>query len=133
MNKRLQLALIAEHKVAMDLMDRGYRVAWPAGHGQPFDLILIRPHDASLERIQVKHARSNGSVVKVKCHSSSEWVYYSYTPEMVEWIAAWDETTDTCYYVPIDEAGKSTVTLRLNETRNGQKARIRWAKDYTEI
>jgi hypothetical protein len=132
MNEQLQLAVTAEMKVATDLIERGLGIAWPSGHGHPFDLILIRP-DASLERVQVKHARSDGRTLLVKCHSSSEWVYYSYDPEMVDWIAAWDETTDTCYYLPIEEATKSYATLRLDETQNGQKVGIRWAKDYTEI
>jgi hypothetical protein len=133
MNKRLQLAVTAEQKVAADLVSRGLGIAWPLGHSHPFDLILIRPHDASLERIQVKSARSDGRTLLVKCHSSSEWVYYSYGPEMVDWIAVWDETTDTCYYLPIEEATKSYATLRLVEPRNGQKIGIRWARDYTEI
>jgi hypothetical protein len=132
MNKRLQLGMTAELKVAADLSARGFGIAWPSGHGLPFDLILIRPNGA-LERVQIKSARSDGRKLLVKCHSSSEWAYYSYGPDMVDWIAVWDETADSCYYLPIDEAGKSYVTLRLDHPRNGQKVGIRWAQDYTEI
>lgn len=132
MNARLQLATAAEHKVAADLATRGLGVAWPTGHGHPFDLILIRPN-AALERIQVKHSRSDGRTLKVKCASTSDWVQYSYRPEMVEWIAVWDETSDRCYYLPIGEANERQVNLRLVDTRNGQRVGIRWTRDYTEI
>jgi hypothetical protein len=54
-------------------------------------------------------------------------------PEMVEWIAVWDETTDACYFLPIEEANTRQVTLRFTATRNGQKAGVRWAQDYTSI
>ena len=129
---RLQLGNTAEHKVAADLAVRGLGVAWPTSHGHPFDLILIRP-SSSLERVQVKHTRSDGSALKVRCDSRSEWVQYSYDPKMVDWIAVWDESTDCCYYLPIREANAHEVTLRLAEPLNGQRSGIRWAADYTDI
>ena len=132
MNTRLQLAATAEHKVAADLSARGLGVAWPTGHGHPFDLILVR-QDSSLERVQVKHTRSNGRILKIRCDSRSEWVQYSYRPGMVEWIAVWDETTDACFYLPIQEANDHEVTLRLAEPLNRQQLGIRWAADYRSI
>jgi hypothetical protein len=51
---------LAELTVAVDLLRRGHKVAIPYGEDCDFDLVLIR--DNRLERVQVKHARSDGAV-----------------------------------------------------------------------
>ena len=35
------------------------------------------------------------------------------------------------YIVPVDECGSTQLVLRLAETRNGQRKRVRYAADYT--
>jgi hypothetical protein len=55
---------LAELKVAVDLVQRGYRVAIPFGEDSDFDLILIR--DGQLERVQVKYACSDGAVIQAQ-------------------------------------------------------------------
>ena len=56
-----------------------------------------------------------------------------YTAKMVDWIAAYDCTTERCYYLPSRElgAGRALLTLRLQPARNGQRIGIRDADDYT--
>lgn len=132
MNSKLIRAVAAEHKVAADLAARGLGVAWPTGHGHPFDLILIRD-EGTLERVQVKYTQSDGDTIKVKCASTSAWVQYSYTNEIVEWIAVWDETTDRCYYLPAEQANGRQVTLRLTAPQNRQVKGIRWARDFLAV
>jgi PD-(D/E)XK endonuclease len=53
---------LAELKVAGHLRARGYRIAFPYGEDCDYHLILCRPN-GRLERVQVKHARSNGCVL----------------------------------------------------------------------
>jgi PD-(D/E)XK endonuclease len=60
---------LAELKVATDLLERGYKIAIPYGEDWDFDLIIER-HGA-LERVQVKHAKSNGEFIPVRCRSQS--------------------------------------------------------------
>lgn len=132
MNTRLLRGSQAEHRVAFDLVRRGYGVAWPSSPGHPFDLVLIRP-DHRLERVQVKCACSDGEVVAVKCASTSDWVQYSYSSDMVDWIAVWDETTDACYYLRADDAARREVRLRLTPPKNGQVEKVRWAADHRSI
>ena len=60
---------LAELKVAADLLSRGHRIAFPFGDDWDYDLILCR--GARLERVQVKHTRSNGRTMEVKCRSHS--------------------------------------------------------------
>jgi hypothetical protein len=60
---------LAELMVATDLLRRGHKIAILYGEDCDFDLVLIRGD--RLERVQVKHARSDGSVINVRCHSHS--------------------------------------------------------------
>ena len=60
---------LAEMMVAADILRRGHKIAFPFGEDWDYDLIVCR-HGA-LERVQVKHARSDGAVIAVRCSSHS--------------------------------------------------------------
>jgi PD-(D/E)XK endonuclease len=124
--------------VAADLMRRGYKIALPYGEDWDYDLIFCREN--KLERVQVKYSRSKGDVIAVRPRSASLTngkvkAYKYYTAETVDWIAAYDPTTDRCYYIPAKElgAGMSELQLRLTPPRNNQRIGIRYAADYVEI
>ena len=129
----------AELEVARDLVRRGFRIAIPYGEDWDFDLIFQRPDSATLERVQVKHATSDGEVINVKCGSHSLTNgrirrTKQYTARTVDWIAVFDPTTDRCFYIPASELGdgRSQVLLRLTPARNGQVRGIRPAADYAD-
>jgi Holliday junction resolvase-like predicted endonuclease len=126
---------LAELKVATDLLERGYRIAIPFGEDHDFDLILCRGD--TLERVQVKYARSNGEVIAVKCYSHSLTngrirQTKRYTAATIEWLAVYDATTGRCFYIPAADlgSGKSVLHLRLLEAKNCQRRGIRFADDY---
>lgn len=128
---------LAELMVAADLVGRGFKLAFPYGEDSDFDLILCR--DDALERVQVKHTRSDGHILEVRCESASltngrVMNRKRYTARTVEWIAVYDATTERCYYVPAEflGEGRSRLSLRLTPPRNAQRRKIRWAADYTE-
>lgn len=128
---------LAELMVAADLLRRGHKIAIPYGEDCDFDLILIR--DDRLERVQVKYARSDGSVINVKCFSHSLTNgkirrTKHYTAETIDLLAVYDQTSDRCYYVPATElgAGRSSLFLRLKPARNGQRLGTRPAENYLE-
>jgi hypothetical protein len=127
---------LAELKVATDLVELGYQVAFPFGEDSDFDLILVR--GSRLERVQVKHSRSKDGVIPIKCRSHSLTNgrirrTKRYTANVIDWIAVYDGVTDRCFYVPANELGEgmSQMHLRLTPARNGQEARIRYAARYT--
>jgi PD-(D/E)XK endonuclease len=128
---------LAELMVAADLRRRGYKIALPYGEDWDYDLIIER--HAKLERIQVKYCASDGAVVPVKCYSHSLTngrvrATKRYTADTVDWIAVWDATTGTTYYVSSSIFdGYSQLSLRLVPTRNNQTRRIRNAADFLEI
>jgi PD-(D/E)XK endonuclease len=128
---------LAELKVGTDLIEQGYRIAIPYGEDHDFDLILCR--DDSLERIQVKYARSDGNVIPVRCRSHSLTngrIRHTkhYTAATIDWLAVYDAATDQCFYIPAGELGngKSLLHLRLTEAKNCQRRGIRFADDYRQ-
>lgn len=122
---------IGEAATIADLRRRGHGVAIPFGHSLPFDLVLVRGDTGALERVQVKYTTSDGRVVIVRCRSQSAWVSYQYRPDSVDWIATFDATTRSIYYVhSCAWGGWTSVSLRLAPTTNGQVAGVRWARDF---
>jgi hypothetical protein len=128
---------LAEVMVAADLLRRGYKIAFPYGEDWDYDLILCR--DERLERVQVKHTRSDGRAITVRCLSHSLTngrvrAVKHYTAKTVDWIAVYDATTDRCYYVPSAAFdGHSQLILRLAPARNNQRERVRPAEDYLQL
>ena len=90
--------------------------------------------------MQVKHTRSDGRVVLVRCRSFSLTngrvrEVKKYTAATIDWLAVWDATTERCSYVPASELGegRAYLHLRLEATRSGRQAGIRWARDYVDF
>lgn len=128
---------LAELKVAVDLLQRGHKIAIPYGEDCDFDLVLVRGEQ--LERVQVKYTRSDGSVINVRCRSHSLTNgkirrTKHYTAKTIDLLAVYDATTDRCYYVPALELGngRSNLCLRLTPARNGQRIGTRPAEQYID-
>jgi hypothetical protein len=120
--------------VLADLLEQGHGIAIPFGHDQPFDLVVIRREDRSLERVQVKYTTSDGRSVRAVVRSSSAWVARPYSADEVDWLAVYDATTDQCFYLPSHLwRGRQDLTLRLAPTLNGQTAGVRWAQDFIRL
>jgi hypothetical protein len=129
---------LAELAVALDLRRRGYRIAFPYGEDSDYDLVVDR--HGRLERVQVKHTRSDGCVVVVRCRSVSVtngkvMTVKQYTAAMIEWLAVYDVTTERCYYVPAAMLGegRSLINLRLVPARSGRKKGVHMAVDFLEL
>jgi hypothetical protein len=124
--------------IAADLVRRGYKIAIPYGEDWDFDLIVCR--DEKLERVQCKYTCSDGDIVVVRCRSHSLTngrvrATKRYTSAMIDWLAVYDATTDSCYYIPATElgSGMQIMHLRLRPPRNNQRRGIHSAEEYLEI
>lgn len=129
---------LAELKVATDLVAQGHRVLFPFGEDHSYDLAI--DDGRTLQRVQVKHTRSDGRVLAAKCftHSLTNGRVREttkYTVAMIEWLAVWDATTDRCFYLPASllGTGRAYVYLRYVPPRNNQRAGITWADDYARL
>jgi PD-(D/E)XK endonuclease len=128
----------AELEVARDLVRRGFRIAIPYGEDWDFDLIFSRPGSEQLERVQVKYSTSDGTVIELRARSCSltngKVKRVRYTAATIDWLAAYDPTTDRCYYFPAAElgSGMDEVRLRLVPTLNSQVVGVRYAENYLD-
>jgi hypothetical protein len=129
---------LAELMVAADLLRQGYRVAFPYGEDWEADVLVLRA--GALERVQVKHARSDGVVIQLKCFSQTVQAgrirsVKRYTADMIDWLAVWDSSTGMCCYVPASELGQGrrTIHLRITPASSGRRKGVRMASDYRRL
>lgn len=141
-----QKGVIAQLKVASDLVQRGYQVWEPHGEFGDIDLMFCREPDKPgayqrvgpgewIDRVQVKYTKSNGEYIKIRsrCHSVTAGRVGStkyYTSQLIDWIAVYDDTSSTCYYIPARVLGDGMSELRLRLEGGNSNPSIRWAKDY---
>lgn len=143
MMKSKEKATIAELAVATDLVSRGYHVAFPFGDCDAYDLLFHRNEQETflMERVQVKYTCSDGEVIAVKARSHSVTAGQVsttrlYGPDSAEWVAVYDVTTKTCYYIrtsDLTQYSTGVVHLRLTKPKNNQQQGVRWASDYTGL
>jgi len=123
---------IGEAMVMAEALRRGYKVAIPVGEDWRYDLIVLRR--GVLARVQCKYVTSDGLVVQVPCRSTNGHSTIKYTAVDVDWIAAYDSTTDHVYFVPSSflGTGRAAITLRLAPAKNGQTTGVLWAADFLD-
>ena len=124
---------IGEICVMAEAIKRGYKVALPLGEDWRYDLIVLRK--GKLDRVQCKYTKSNGKTITVRCRSMNNWQAIRYTPDSIDWLAVYDQTTDKCYFVPaamLGPLGRTQMNLRLLPTGNKQIKLVLWAKDFLE-
>ena len=119
---------IAELRVSADLMQKGWRVLIPYGENNRYDLVAER--EGKFLRIQVKYVTPRNGALYVGCFSSNNWSVQHYTAQQIDAIAVYDAVSEKVYYVPADKMRKSAMLLRLLPAKNGQKTKIRYAKNF---
>jgi hypothetical protein len=128
---------MAELIVAADLVKRGYRVAFPFGEDNDFDLLFWRSGERELQRVQVKYTTSDGEVAIVRPYSHSLTngkvrATKRYTSETIDLLAVYDATSERILYIPAAElgSGMNCMHVRLTPARNNQRLRVRMADRY---
>lgn len=106
----------------------------PWGDNQRYD--MIAEFNGKFNRIQVKtsNEEENGSI-KCYCRSSRNHTtnkgYDTYQND-VDYFVFYNQTYDKIAIVPIEVVGdKTVISLRIAETKNGQKKGIKFFDDYT--
>lgn len=129
---------LAEVMVLADLMKQGFKLSVPVGDNSRYDLIVDRGD--KLERVQVKYIESDHEVVRINGRSNvfkagRTFTETKYSTSDIDWLAAYDKSTDRCYYVSALELGEgmTQVALRLKPSRNNQVKRTRDANQYLTL
>ena len=125
----------AELAVALAAIKLGIDVYCPVGEGSRYDLIFDLP--SGLVRVQCKWAPRAGDVVMVRCYSCRRTPQglrnRGYTTDEVDAFAAYCPHVDRCYFLPLSafpDHGRQ-IQLRLSPSRNGQRAGVNWAEDFS--
>jgi hypothetical protein len=121
----------AEAAVLHNLMRSGIHVLVPFGGGLAFDLGAVVPPDGRFVRIQVKSGRVRNGCVEFKTcstdHGSGPQTYEGRADVIAVDVAELDDV----FIVPVGDCPTSKGFLRLDDARNNQRRRIRFAADYS--
>ena len=122
---------IAELAVAKKLIEKGWRVLFPYGENHRYDLVIEK--DNKFIKIQVKYTTPKNGVLEINCRSSNNWSVLHYSPEEIDIIAAYNPHDGEIYFIPVSEINRSVFKLRIAPTKNNQKLKIHFAKDFSEL
>jgi hypothetical protein len=114
---------------------RDSRFFLPQTEHCPFDLVAYEKGE--FKRVQVKY-RASDRFGKVDIKFSTCWADRHGThaspvdKSEVDICCAYCPDTDECYYLRPENYG-STVTLRVERPKNGQRKDVRFASDYRRV
>jgi len=121
---------MAEAQCLAALVRAGKTVLIPFGSADDYDLVI--EENEKFFRVQCKKAQLINGAVKVKAYSlhqnNGKYRNRSYE-NRADLIAAYCEELNKTYLMPV-ESSQTSFYLRVDPTKNNQKKRIRWAKDY---
>jgi hypothetical protein len=121
---------MSEAWVLVALIEAGYTVLHPFGDGCKYDLAI--DDGVTLKRVQCKTGRLKNGCVAFNAYSvagNSNGVRQAYT-DFADLFAVYCPDNQQVYLVPVKDVGITEVQLRIEETRNRQQRRVRWARDY---
>ena len=124
---------IAETAFAAHATRLGFEVYRPVVEGGRYDLILdMGPR---LLRVQCKWGRHVPGAISVNLTTSRRtrdgYKRTKYCAEEVDAIGVYSAALDCCYLLPISVAdGRRAIHLRLEPSKNNQRALVNWASDY---
>jgi hypothetical protein len=127
-----QKGAIAELAIARAAAELGIGV-WGSYTVERYDLIFdLRPR---LVRVQCKWATRRGDIISVPCYANRRnrdgLLRTFYSPEEIDAFAGYCADLDRCYFLSLEKfASRSAIQLRLAPTKNNQRARVNWAKDF---
>src|SRR5947207_5022915 len=124
---------ISRTQVMAALALRGKRILVPLSDFQRYDFVF--EENNQFFRVQAKTGRlHNGAVAFETCSIDSRsqqghCLRRSYADE-IDYFGVYCPANNKVYLVPVQEASKTACLLRIDPPRNGQKTKIRWARDF---
>lgn len=121
---------MAETQVLAELKRIECGVSLPFGDNLPYDMIV--DSGGQLYKVQVKHSRYENGCVTFQTRSSNyntNEVWHETYDGKIDYFAVFSPETGNCYAIPIEEAGSSSMRLRVEEPDN-PSPNVNWASDY---
>jgi hypothetical protein len=120
-----------EAAILSELVRRGHCVLVPFGTNQRYDLVIEL--DGKFVRAQCKTGRLRNGVIVFSTRSTRAnmrlVISRDYVGEADIFLVHCPDAGGV-YAIPVKEAPKGEMYLRLLPTENGQHQRVRWAKEY---
>ena len=121
----------AEAAVLAALAEADIPVLLPFGDGLSFDLAAVVPPDGKIVRIHVKSGRVRNGCVIFNTRSTDHGAgQRSYTGR-ADVIAVHVPDSHGLFVISVEECPLPQAALRLRDTRNNQRLRVRFAEDHT--
>jgi hypothetical protein len=118
-----------------DLTAKGWAILVPLTEHEAFDLVAFR--DGRFLRVQVKYRAAVNGAITLRystCWADRHGVHtVPVDRAAIDVLCAYCPDTGACYYLDPKATAGDNVVLRIAPTRNNQRKRILWAKDFTEI
>ena len=119
----------AEAAVLQSFIEAGIGVLIPFGNGLPFDLGAVIPGGEIL-RVQVKSGRVRKGCVLFNAASTDHGRGRLDYRGRADVLAVHVASIARVFMVPVDQCPGYVGSLRLDEPRNNQRRRVRFAGDY---
>lgn len=126
-----QKGYIAEQKVKLHAIEIGWNAAKPEMEAR-YDLIL--DDQSRLYRVQVKFVDTwmgNALHIDLRKECRNNGIKKRYTQKEIDAVAVYCPRMDELLWIPaVIVDGKTTLNLRIHETKNGQKRGVRYVRDF---
>jgi hypothetical protein len=122
-------------KAQLDLFEQGFAILNPVTEHAPFDLVVY--DKGVFRRVQVKY-KSVDKTGGITVHFRSCWADKNGThmrkvdKDEIDLYCIYCPDTDECYYLDPGDY-KSSVTLRVETSKNNQSRNVRMATDYRRV
>ena len=125
---------IGEAKVLCKFVELGIPVYLPFGDNEKSD--LIAEFNNKLNRIQVKTSvkAENGKMIFDLVSSTTHRTNgckHKYTSDEIDYFACYNLQRDKLFLIPITETPNTAITIRYEESRNGQTKGIHFEEDFS--
>lgn len=133
MNDKAISGLVSEAQALTRCLQLGIVVSVPFGNIARYDLLAEFELNV-FSRLQVKTGRYDAElgIITTKLYSTdaTSRIHFKYNKSEIDYFIVYCPELDKLYKLPVEEFSTNTLSLRVKETINNQKARVKWAKDY---
>lgn len=118
-----QVGSVTEAQILAALVSRGMNVLVPFSP-MPYDLVAEK--DGKFQRVQCKTGALRDGVIVFKDYSDDHESYRG----LVDVIAVYCPQNGKIYWIALDKVEGGMQHLRIDPPKNGQRKKIRFAKDF---
>lgn len=123
---------IAELSAAKKLAQQGKPVSFPFGDNERYDIVVEEKE--GLKKAQVRKATKRKNYLVFKCYSNhrkqGEIKRETFTSGEIDFFLVWYQELDRLFEIPVEDAPKTEMRLRLEKPQNNQTENVNWAENY---